>query len=78
MCYTNLTGLNAKLHFDGVAVMQSFLDDAEKSFGLRLYFDASAKAGYAIHFHYVGEKRITLRYLDVDGVWKNSWTGLLQ
>lgn len=75
---TNLTGLNARFHFDRVAIMQPFFDDTEKSFGFRLYYDASMTAGYAIHFYYNGEKRITLRFLDIDGVWKNSWTGLLQ
>lgn len=75
---TNLTGLNARFHFDRAAIMQPFFDDTEKSFGFRLYYDASMTAGYAIHFYYNGEKRITLRFLDIDGVWKNSWTGLLQ
>lgn len=74
----NLTGLNTRLHFDRVALMQPFFDDIEKSFGVRLYYDTSMTAGYAIHFYFNGEKRITLRFLDVDGVWKNSWTGLLQ
>lgn len=47
---TNLTGLNARFHFDRVAIMQPFFDDAEKSFGFRLYYDVSMTAGYAIHF----------------------------
>jgi len=76
--YTNLTGLNARFHFDRVAIMQPFFDDAEKSFGFRLYYDVSMTAGYAIHFYFNGEKRITLRFLDTDGRWKNTWTGLLQ
>ena len=75
---TNLTGLNARFHFDRVAIMQPFFDDAEKSFGYRLYYDVSMTAGYAIHFYFNGEKRITLRFLDTDGRWKNTWTGLLQ
>ena len=76
--YTNLTGLKARFHFDRVAIIQPFFDDAEKSFGFRLYYDASMTAGYAIHFYFNGEKRITLRFLDTDGRWKNMWTGLLQ
>ena len=75
---TNLTGLKARFHFDRVARRQPFFDDAEKSFGFRLYYDASMTAGYAIHFYFNGEKRITLRFLDTDGRWKNMWTGLLQ
>ncbi len=75
---TNLAGLNARFHFDKVALVQPFFDDAEKSFGFRLYYDVSMTAGYAIHFYFNGEKRITLRFLDIDGVWKVSWTGLLQ
>ena len=75
---TNLTGLKARFHFDRVAIIQPFFDDAEKSFGFRLYYDASMTAGYAIHFYFNGEKRITLRFLDTDGRWKNMWTGLLQ
>ena len=75
---TNLAGLNARFHFDKVALVQPFFDDAEKSFGFRLYYDVSMTAGYAIHFYFNGEKRITLRFLDIDGVWKVSWTGFLQ
>ena len=58
--------------------MQPFFDDTEKSFSYRFYYDASMTAGYAVHFYYNGEKRITLRFLDIDGRWKNTWTGLLQ
>ncbi|WP_320997803.1 hypothetical protein [Enterocloster bolteae] len=72
------TVLNTKIAFDRVAIMQPFFDDTEKSFGYRLYYDASMTAGYAVHFYYNGEKRITLRFLDIDGRWKNTWTGLLQ
>ena len=74
--YTN--GRNTKIAFDRVAIMQPFFDDTEKSFGYRFYYDASMTAGYAVHFYYNGEKRITLRFLDIDGRWKNTWTGLLQ
>ena len=70
--------LNTKIAFDRVAIMQPFFDDTEKSFGYRFYYDASMTAGYAVHFYYNGEKRITLRFLDIDGRWKNTWTGLLQ
>ena len=69
---------NTKIAFDRVAIMQPFFDDTEKSFGYRFYYDASMTAGYAVHFYYNGEKRITLRFLDIDGRWKNTWTGLLQ
>jgi hypothetical protein len=72
------TVLNTKIAFDRVAIMQPFFDDTEKSFGYRFYYDASMTAGYAVHFYYNGEKRITLRFLDIDGRWKNTWTGLLQ
>lgn len=78
-CLNNHTnGRNTKIAFDRVAIMQPFFDDTEKSFGYRLYYDASMTAGYAVHFYYNGEKRITLRFLDIDGRWKNTWTGLLQ
>ena len=73
-----LNVLNTKIAFDRVAIMQPFFDDTEKSFGYRFYYDASMTAGYAVHFYYNGEKRITLRFLDIDGRWKNTWTGLLQ
>lgn len=71
------TVLNTKITFDRVAIMQPFFDDAEKSFGFRSYYNISMTAGYAIHFYY-SEKRITLRFLDTDGTWKDSWTGKLQ
>ena len=74
----DVNGLNTKIAFDRVAIMQPFFDDTEKSFGYRFYYDASMTAGYAVHFYYNGEKRITLRFLDIDGRWKNTWTGLLQ
>ena len=74
----NVSVLNTKIAFDRVAIMQPFFDDTEKSFGYRFYYDASMTAGYAVHFYYNGEKRITLRFLDIDGRWKNTWTGLLQ
>lgn len=73
-----VSGRYTKIAFDRVAIMQPFFDDTEKSFGYRLYYDASMTAGYAVHFYYNGEKRITLRFLDIDGRWKNTWTGLLQ
>ena len=73
-----LNVLNTKIAFDRVAIMQPFFDDTEKSFSYRFYYDASMTAGYAVHFYYNGEKRITLRFLDIDGRWKNTWTGLLQ
>ena len=72
------SGHYTKIAFDRVAIMQPFFDDTEKSFGYRFYYDASMTAGYAVHFYYNGEKRITLRFLDIDGRWKNTWTGLLQ
>lgn len=75
--YELLTVLNTKITFDRVAIMQPFFDDAEKSFGFRSYYNISMTAGYAIHFYY-SEKRITLRFLDTDGTWKDSWTGKLQ
>ena len=74
----NVSVLNTKIAFDRVAIMQPFFDDTEKSFGYRFYYDTSMTAGYAVHFYYNGEKRITLRFLDIDGRWKNTWTGLLQ
>ena len=70
--------LNTKITFDRVAIMQPFFDDADKSFGFRSYYNISMTAGYAIHFYYSDEKRITLRFLDTDGTWKDSWTGKLQ
>ena len=73
----NVSVLNTKITFDRVAIMQPFFDDAEKSFGFRSYYNISMTAGYAIHFYY-SEKRITLRFLDTDGTWKDSWTGKLQ
>ena len=73
-----LNVLNTKITFDRVAIMQPFFDDADKSFGFRSYYNISMTAGYAIHFYYSGEKRITLRFLDTDGTWKDSWTGKLQ
>ncbi len=72
------TVLNTKITFDRVAIMQPFFDDADKSFGFRSYYNISMTAGYAIHFYYSDEKRITLRFLDTDGTWKDSWTGKLQ
>lgn len=71
------SGHYTKITFDRVAIMQPFFDDAEKSFGFRSYYNISMTAGYAIHFYY-SEKRITLRFLDTDGTWKDSWTGKLQ
>ena len=76
--FLGLSRRYTKIAFDRVAIMQPFFDDTEKSFGYRLYYDASMTAGYAVHFYYNGEKRITLRFLDIDGRWKNTWTGLLQ
>lgn len=73
-----LNVLNTKITFDRVAIMQPFFDDADKSFGFRSYYNISMTAGYAIHFYYSDEKRITLRFLDTDGTWKDSWTGKLQ
>lgn len=73
-----LSVLNTKITFDRVAIMQPFFDDADKSFGFRSYYNISMTAGYAIHFYYSDEKRITLRFLDTDGTWKDSWTGKLQ
>ena len=69
---------NTKITFDRVAIMQPFFDDADKSFGFRSYYNISMTAGYAIHFYYSDKKRITLRFLDTDGTWKDSWTGKLQ
>ena len=74
----NVSVLNTKITFDRVAIMQPFFDDADKSFGFRSYYNISMTAGYAIHFYYSDEKRITLRFLDTDGTWKDSWTGKLQ
>ena len=74
----NVSVLNTKITFDRVAIMQPFFDDADQSFGFRSYYNMSMAAGYAIHFYYSGEKRITLRFLDTDGTWKDSWTGKLQ
>lgn len=76
--FLGLSRRYTKIAFDRVAIMQPFFDDTEKSFGYRFYYDASMTAGYAVHFYYNGEKRITLRFLDIDGRWKNTWTGLLQ
>lgn len=73
----NVSVLNTKITFDRVAIMQPFFDDADKSFGFRSYYNISMTAGYAIHFYYSDEKRITLRFLDTDGTWKDSWTGKL-
>ena len=73
-----LNVLNTKITFDRVAIMQPFFDDADKSFGFRSYYNISMTAGYAIHFYYSDKKRITLRFLDTDGTWKDSWTGKLQ
>lgn len=72
------SGHYTKITFDRVAIMQPFFDDADKSFGFRSYYNISMTAGYAIHFYYSDEKRITLRFLDTDGTWKDSWTGKLQ
>lgn len=50
------TVLNTKITFDRVAIMQPFLDDADKSFGFRSYYNISMTAGYAIHFYYSDKK----------------------
>ena len=75
---TNLKLLASCFNFEKVAIIQPFFDDADQSFGFRSYYNMSMAAGYAIHFYYSGEKRITLRFLDTDGTWKDSWTGKLQ
>ena len=76
--FLGLSRRYTKITFDRVAIMQPFFDDADKSFGFRSYYNISMTAGYAIHFYYSDEKRITLRFLDTDGTWKDSWTGKLQ
>lgn len=75
---TDLKLLASCFNFEKVAIIQPFFDDADQSFGFRSYYNMSMAAGYAIHFYYSGEKRITLRFLDTDGTWKDSWTGKLQ